>query len=132
MHRWTRLSDIKHRRYVPACGAAINKYIVVIGGVTDEQVFRKTTEIYNLETGEWTYGPDVPSEEYLDDAQTAAFGDTFLLTGGRDEGHTSLKTIYEFDPESLDFVLREEKIYKSRYSHVAMTALPEMYPCEEK
>ena len=99
------------------------------GGSTNEQIFRRTTEIYNMETGEWHYGPAVPSDIYLYDAQTAAFGDTFLLTGGRDKEHTSLQTIYEFDPISLGFVLREEKIYKSRYSHVALSASPDMYPC---
>ena len=122
---------MKQRRYFPACGVAGN-YIVVIGGSTLEQIAKNTTEIYNMETGEWSYGPEVPSEIYLYDARTAAFGDTFLLTGGRDEEHTDLKTIYEFDPVSKDFILRKEKIYKGRYSHVALTASPEMYPCSEK
>ena len=121
---------MKHGRYAHTCGVAGN-YIVVIGGSTDLG-FKDTIEIFNIETGEWTYGPKVPDGVFLLDARTAPFGDSFLLTGGRDEEHTSLGTIYEFDPVTTTLKLREERIVKKNYSHVAMTAPPEMYPCSKK
>ena len=60
-------------------------------------------------------------------ATSVPFGDTFLLVGGSDD--TYQKTIYEFDPVGMDWLLRPEELKEERDAAFAVTTSAEYMGC---
>ena len=84
---WTRLPDTLERRSGPACGLLQNakgRFIVVAGGFNSG-----TTEILNLDTLEWSEGPNLPrSSNYGGSIVSVMNGQELILIGGYDSTAT--------------------------------------------
>ena len=57
----------------------------------------KTSEILDLHTNEWRYGPDLPVTTDLWGARTVQYGDTFLIVGGAEKDTGETNTIIKFE-----------------------------------
>ena len=89
---------------------------MIVTGGTDSEAdgwnYLKSTQILDLKSLQWTSGPDLPL--------IGAFGvavpykNTFLVVGGKDSGHAVQDTIFEFDPETGDWITRIEQMTLKR------------------
>ena len=68
-------------RYQPQLGVAtwpdFKRRVVLSGGQT-----QKTTEIFDIDAGSWSLGPDIPVESNLQQASVIPYEDSFLIIGG--------------------------------------------------
>ena len=81
---WTRIPNALEKRSGPACGLLENtkgRFIVVAGGYKSS-----TTEILNLDTLEWSMGPELPSDVYGGSMVSVKNGQELLLVGGYGSG----------------------------------------------
>ena len=72
----------------------------------------QSTEILDLDTMQWSAGPNLPGPRY--DAASVPYKNTFLVVGGKDGGHAVQDTIFEFDPETGDWITRIEQMTLKR------------------
>ena len=99
-----------HTSYAAQCGSATladgTRVVIVAGG--DENAV-DTVQIFDLSTEEWTIGAHLPYR--VKDGRTVQLRDTFLIVGGIERfGGVYYDTILEFDPVSLDWVVRSETL----------------------
>merc|ERR1719449_363561 len=77
---WTRLPDALEKRSGPACGLlqdSTGRFIVVAGGYKSS-----TSEILNLDTLEWSEGPQLPNDVYGGSMVSVMDGQELVLIGG--------------------------------------------------
>ena len=76
--------------------------------------------IYNLATGNWTLGPNLPFR--LKSGKVIPTENSFLIVGGSpDEPFDFLDTVLEFDPATMGWIVREEaQMGVARYLHFAV------------
>ena len=92
--------------------------LVVSGGITSDPMYVRSTEILDLQTLQWTDGPDFPQE--IAHTQAISFKNTFLAVGGYDDGETNhLLSIYEFDFEGQAWIERGEALTAGRGAFTA-------------
>eukprot|EP00091_Calanus_sinicus_P023840 TRINITY_DN8274_c0_g1_i1.p1 TRINITY_DN8274_c0_g1~~TRINITY_DN8274_c0_g1_i1.p1 ORF type:complete len:610 (-),score=95.70 TRINITY_DN8274_c0_g1_i1:144-1973(-) len=120
---WTRLPNSLEKRSGPACGFLQNsngRYIVLAGGYKSS-----TSEILNLETNEWSMGPDIGMDLYGGSMVSVMDGQELILIGG-------------YSTEAMDTILRMDSsmsswkpagsLNKPRFNTVAMTVPIENLP----
>jgi len=97
--RWEGLEPMPFARASPA-GAAIGNRIYVTGGSQldrgAESSASPTLAIYDIETGEWTRGPDMPTARHHHGA--TAIGGRLFVVGGRADNDLSVDAVERFDP----------------------------------
>jgi N-acetylneuraminic acid mutarotase len=96
--RWTALPPMRIARGSPAA-AVIGDRIFVVGGSVggrDEPRSSAALEIYDLRTGRWSPGPDMPTARHHHGA--AAVGGRLYVVGGRTDDELSSDAVERFDP----------------------------------
>ncbi len=99
----------------PSCGlinSPENGLEVVLAGYG-------TSEIFNVDSGVWREGPDLPNL-YL--ATSAQIGNTFVIVGGYD-GFGFLDTIYSFDEVNYEWIELPQKLQRVKQDP-GVVALP--------
>jgi N-acetylneuraminic acid mutarotase len=98
--RWTALKPMHVPRGSPAAAVIADRIYVVGGAEVDRRGPRPSSalEIYDLDTGEWTRGPDMPTARHHHGA--AAVGGVLFVVGGRAAGDLSVDAVERFDPAS--------------------------------
>ena len=76
-----------------------------------------STEILDLETLEWTQGPDLP--ESISYTASVPLKYTFLVVGGRKADNSKSNSIFEFDFEGMRWITRSETLVNARDSLTA-------------
>ena len=127
---WTRLPDMAEPRAEHACGLASDpERIVVVGGVSEENVQLERTLIFDLAAMAWRQGPEIPARGFLTYSQSLPYGDSFVLVGGYGyESRQALGAIWRFKPETEQFVTLRERLARPRAGH-AVVALPVDMEC---
>ena len=117
---WTRLEDMARGRNGHTCGRSGGK-IVALGGSEEGS---DGSEIFSLDTMTWSDGPDIPTRTgTFDDApHVYQLKDTFYVLGGWDGDHF-LDTVFEFEPRSASWLVREETLKTARSDH-GLVAIP--------
>jgi N-acetylneuraminic acid mutarotase len=101
-HRWTELESMRQPR--GGLGAAvIGDRLYAVGGAANEYFAgpRDDTgvlEIYDMSTGRWTPGPDMPHARHHLRAGTV--GGRLYAVGGRDRLHQALTVVDRYDPST--------------------------------
>ena len=87
----------------------IQKLVVTAGFSYGTAAQLVSTEIFNLNTYQWevTLGPNLPRQ--VEKGVSVPFQNTFLVVGGYDSP-TYLTTIYQYDPNTEDWITRDETI----------------------
>ncbi len=125
---WTEVSPMPTPRYNHVCGVvagADDTTDIVISGGYDGRDFLSLVEIYNVEGDAWRTGSPLP--QAINSLSIAGFGGSFLLVGGFD-GEVELDTIYEYDVQSGDWVLREQRLATAKNRVNAMMVHPDAFP----
>ena len=101
---WTKLAPLPTARGAPTA-AAIGGQIYVVGGSTVYHTNASanvsatdTVEIYDVATGRWSRGPDMPTARHH--AGAAVVGGRLYVVGGRRPGALSLEVAERFDPRT--------------------------------
>ena len=98
--------------------------IVVAGGVST-----RSSEIFDLDTNLWRWGPDLPVELDLQLAQALQFQDSFILIGGYDHGEGYQDTILKFNPDSYRWTKLPQKLRNARRYHAAFFVSNDYITC---
>ena len=96
--RWEELAPMRVPRG-SAAAAAVGDRIYVVGGtqaVRTTEGAMSTVEIYDVDAGTWTAGPDMPTPRHHHDA--AAIDGRLVVVGGRGNDDLSMDTVEQFDP----------------------------------
>ena len=118
------MATMEQRRVFLSCGLVINpisgeQEIVVLPGRDDHSL---GTEIYNVAANYWRGGVDFPVEaRYVTVAQDG--GNSFYALGGYDSAGNPdayLDTIYQFDENTYDFILLEQRLPYGAYNGFGM------------
>ena len=125
--RVTPLHAMRLPRFGGVCGRVDDK-IVLAGGNLAEPA---ETEIFDLDTLEWSDGPQLPlfadfeaGKRFEFYTQTVANGeDSFYVVGGSESGGD----IYEFIGGNMTWVKREESLGSERYGHIALASGAECF-----
>ena len=59
------------------------------------------------------------------------FGDTFLVIGGYNDDHEYLTTLLELDPDSMEWLVRPERLAEGREGAVGIMVDAEYLGCHE-
>ncbi len=108
---------------LPGCGKIINfdgEIEVVVASLGE-------SEIFNLSSGTWRQGPDVPV--YGSRFGYDQLGDTFVLAGGEDDTGvdlTFLEEVLVFDPIHYQWIIKPHVINPARYG-AGVAAVPEEF-----
>jgi hypothetical protein len=97
--RWTEL-DGMHRARAAHGAAVIGDRLYVAGGATeygpDLPAPMASLEVYDLNTGEWSEGPDMPTPRHH--FGLVALDGKLYAVGGRDADDFAIDTVERFDP----------------------------------
>jgi N-acetylneuraminic acid mutarotase len=96
--RWTALPPMRVARGAPAA-AAVGDRIFVVGGSRggrDEPRSSAVLEVFDVRTGRWSRGPDMPTARHHHGA--AALGGRIYVAGGRTDDDLSTDAVERFDP----------------------------------
>lgn len=97
--RWEALAPMGAERGSPAA-AVIGEKIYVVGGSRDDQGVTtgalSSMEIYDIDSGKWTAGPDMPTARHHHGA--AAIRGRLIVVGGRNDDDLSADAVEQFDP----------------------------------
>ena len=107
-------------RFDHTCGL-VGDQVVVVGGYPSLE----TAEVLDLKTLTWRSGPGMPTERgtLRSSRQVYQLGDTFWVFGGSDGYGSKYDTVFEFDPVTFDWVLRDERLVTARFGH-GVVAIP--------
>lgn len=99
--RWTKLPDLLQPSAAGAVVAIGNKLYVASGapqtfGVRGPVTPYSALQVYDFETGKWSYGAPIPQPRHHVGA--AALGGKLYVVGGRGEEDHSLPTFERYDP----------------------------------
>ena len=104
--------NMPYSAYGSACGSATlpdgTRIVIVAGGRTSDasNIAQTRVQIFNVETREWSEGPELP--DTLKYGEAVPYGDTFLILGGQNLDSYDVGTILEFDPLSMAWITRSE------------------------
>ena len=87
----------------------------------------KTSEIFDLATQTWRYGPDLPVSNQLYWGASVPYGDTFLIIGGYDYEYSD--SILSFDPTLDSWVELPQKLTQGRNKFAAFLAPDDFVTC---
>jgi len=113
--RWVEQAPMAQPRSAFGCGrveGALGTEIVVLntGG-----------EIYSLADRIWRPAPEFPREK-LDVASVMQFENDFFFVGGKEPGANG-DTVWQFDAQNYDWILREEKLSKPKFNALHSTVV---------
>ena len=93
---WKQLASMEVPRGSPAAEVIGGRIVVAGGGVGDEgRIPVGTVEIFDIATGRWSPGPDLPTARHHAGAEV--LGDTMYVVGGRDARDYSLDVVERYD-----------------------------------
>ena len=102
--------------------------LIVAGGFTASNTGIKSSEVFDLETLKWSYGPDLPGRLSL--GATLQMNDTFVIIGGfNNEEGENYDSFYEYDQVTNSWVERAEKLTLGRHSVSAVLIPDEIAQC---
>ena len=110
---FSQLPDMLESRNKPALGL-INEFEVVVAGGVDS----KTSEILDLSTKEWKYGPELPVNYDLCCASSVQYEDSFIVLGGFDQAIQN--KIIKFDPVRYEWIELEQTLMNARSNFPAI------------
>lgn len=122
-NRWTRLPNSLEKRSGPSCGflrTSSGSYIVLAGGYKSS-----TSEILNLDTKEWSIGPDIGKDLYGGSMVSVMDGQELILIGGYSSGAMSQVIRINSSMSSWE---PAGSLNKTRFNTVAMTVPIENLP----
>ena len=104
----------------------INGHEVVIAGGSNT----KKSQIVDLDTYEWRFGPDLPVFDELSMPAAVQFEDSFLVMGGWDTlDHRYQDRIFKFDPVNYEWEILPHKLQMARSSFTAILVPSSYIPC---
>ena len=103
--------------------------LVVAGGYNNSYDSIFSTEILDLTTLEWRFGPNLPDAISL--GKSVSFRNSFLIIGGIIDDHGGRSNlIYEFDSDTENWIKRQEKLTKARNAFTAFLIPEELARCK--
>ena len=103
----------------------------VCGQISDDVINGSpSTEIYSAQTNTWRMGPNYP-EGTLSSAQTIYTRGRLFLIGGKVDGSTYSKSIYEFDKQNEKWILRDETLPIENSAHKSYVITEKTMLCIE-
>jgi len=111
MKRWTEVASMASARSAFTCGRVQGDF-----GTEVVVVNRFGAEIFSLADMIWRPGPDFPPEGLVA-ASVFQFSNDFFFAGGQFGGpENPVDTVWQFDVDSYEFVLREDKLQVPRFN----------------
>ena len=96
--KMTSVFDMNTARELVSCGLVGDK--IVVAGASEYGDVYSQSEVFSLETGRWSEGPDLPMP--LHQSVAVATGNTFRVFGGS-EALFETRKIFEFDEFVFDW-----------------------------
>ena len=93
----------------------------------EESIAVSVTEIFNLQTLDWSQGEDLPVGIFQ--GASVQFKDSFLLVGGESED-AWINTIYYFNPQDQKWEKRNETMKQGRRDFAAFLVPNSLANCE--
>ena len=130
---WIRIPSMATPREGHSC-RSINggREVVVVGGRNNNGTYLSTSEVFSSSDMCWREAGSLPGPAFMS-ASVQYNRDTFLIMGGSDGIGKTRDEVYQFDPDTYGWTLREERMQRPRRSHIAIGLNEELRElCQKK